>query len=191
MQTRTYTCNSQTAKFMGPIWGPPGSYRSQMGPILAPGALLSGLLYHGGKWKYKWQTELQSCSTYFMVLLVKICRSYIYIYRYKIFLSDYHIILCAHMVLVYPEQWCARASNISRQKVDFHHIVAAILQHALHFEFHMSPIYYMYIFTWHNKEDNSKISSNASFATTHRPICVYSFFYFKCLCIGIEIVAFD
>ena len=30
---------------MGPIWGPPGSYRPQMGPMLAPGSLLSGLCY--------------------------------------------------------------------------------------------------------------------------------------------------
>ena len=27
---------SQIAKFMGPIRGPPGSYRPQMGPMLAP-----------------------------------------------------------------------------------------------------------------------------------------------------------
>ena len=31
---------------MGPTWGPPGSYRSQMGPVLAPWTLLSGLLTH-------------------------------------------------------------------------------------------------------------------------------------------------
>ena len=30
------------AKFMGPIWGPPGSYRPQMGPTLTPWTLLSG-----------------------------------------------------------------------------------------------------------------------------------------------------
>ena len=28
---------------MGPTWGPPGSYRPQMGPMLAPWALLSGM----------------------------------------------------------------------------------------------------------------------------------------------------
>ena len=32
----------QIAKFMGPTWGPPGSFRSQMGPMLAPRTLLSG-----------------------------------------------------------------------------------------------------------------------------------------------------
>ena len=35
---------SQVAKFMGPIWGPPGSSRPQMGPMLAPWTLLSGVL---------------------------------------------------------------------------------------------------------------------------------------------------
>ena len=33
----------QIAKFMGPTWGPPGSYRPQMGPMLAPWTLLSGI----------------------------------------------------------------------------------------------------------------------------------------------------
>ena len=36
---------SQIAKFMGPIWGPPGPCRPQMGPLLAPWALLSGILW--------------------------------------------------------------------------------------------------------------------------------------------------
>ena len=34
---------SQRAKFMGPTWGPPGSCRPQMGPMLAPWTLLSGV----------------------------------------------------------------------------------------------------------------------------------------------------
>ena len=35
---------SQIAKFMGPTCGPPGSCRPQMGPMLSPWALLSGIL---------------------------------------------------------------------------------------------------------------------------------------------------
>ena len=35
---------SQIAKFMGPTWGPPGSWRPQMGPMLAPWTLLSMLV---------------------------------------------------------------------------------------------------------------------------------------------------
>ena len=34
---------SQIAKFMGPTWGPPGSCRPQIGPMLAPWTLLSGM----------------------------------------------------------------------------------------------------------------------------------------------------
>ena len=34
--------HAQIAKFMGPTWGPPGSWRPQMGPMLAPWILLSG-----------------------------------------------------------------------------------------------------------------------------------------------------
>ena len=35
---------SQIAKFTGPTWGPPGSCRPQMGPMLAPLTLLSGII---------------------------------------------------------------------------------------------------------------------------------------------------
>ena len=35
---------TQIASFMGPTWGPSGSYRSQIGPMLAPWTLLSGKL---------------------------------------------------------------------------------------------------------------------------------------------------
>ena len=35
----------QISKFMGPTWGPPGSCRPQMGPMLAPWSLLSGAIY--------------------------------------------------------------------------------------------------------------------------------------------------
>ena len=34
----------QTAKFMGPTWGPPGSCRPQVGPVLVPWTLLSGIV---------------------------------------------------------------------------------------------------------------------------------------------------
>ena len=34
---------AQIAKFMGPTWGPPGSRRPQMCPMLAPWTLLSGI----------------------------------------------------------------------------------------------------------------------------------------------------
>ena len=47
---------SQIAKFMGPTWGLPGSCRPQMGPMLVPWTLLSGMfsLSHDDviKWKH-------------------------------------------------------------------------------------------------------------------------------------------
>ena len=36
------TLTAQIAKFMGQTWGPPGSCRPQMGPMLAPWTLISG-----------------------------------------------------------------------------------------------------------------------------------------------------
>ena len=37
---------AQIAKFMGPTWGPPGSCRPQIGPMLAPWTLLSAWWRH-------------------------------------------------------------------------------------------------------------------------------------------------
>ena len=56
---------TQIAKFIGPTWGPPGSCRPQMGPMLASWTLLSGNQRHpygvyGGNWRAAdlpiWQT---------------------------------------------------------------------------------------------------------------------------------------
>ena len=43
MSIEMLTAMSQIAKFMGPAWGPLGSYRPQMGPMLAPWTWLSGV----------------------------------------------------------------------------------------------------------------------------------------------------
>ena len=42
----------QIARFIGPTWGPPGSCRPQMGPMLAPWTLLSGPAYTDGPRRY-------------------------------------------------------------------------------------------------------------------------------------------
>ena len=47
MPATTIDHPSQITKCMRPTWGPPGSCRPQMGPMLAPWTLLSGLLYKG------------------------------------------------------------------------------------------------------------------------------------------------
>ena len=46
-----FAAYTQIAKAMRPTWGPPGSCRPQMGPILAPWTLLSGIsIWNGGTW---------------------------------------------------------------------------------------------------------------------------------------------
>ena len=45
-----YRMTPQIAKLMGPTWGPPGSCRPQMDPMLAPWTLLSGML--SSMWKH-------------------------------------------------------------------------------------------------------------------------------------------
>ena len=58
---------SQIAKFMGPTWGPNGACRPQMGPMLVPWILPSGLTYfciqhvsaHDGVWSKGFWTSAQ------------------------------------------------------------------------------------------------------------------------------------
>ena len=72
----------QITKFMGPTWGPPGSCRPQMGPMLALWALLSGLSSIGPK-------KHVPCSLVVLLLLsiitdlLRLCFiiSYIYVER--------------------------------------------------------------------------------------------------------------
>ena len=52
----------QITKFMGPTWGPPGSCRPQMGPMLAPWTLLSGTLHHQECWLTSISQGLYSLS---------------------------------------------------------------------------------------------------------------------------------
>ena len=74
----------QITKFMGPTWGPPGSCRPQMGPMLALWTLLSGLSSIGPK-------KHVPCSLVVLLLLsiitdlLRLCFiiSYIYIYIYR------------------------------------------------------------------------------------------------------------
>ena len=40
----------QIARFIGPTWDPPGACRTQLGPMLAPWTLLSGLIWKGAVW---------------------------------------------------------------------------------------------------------------------------------------------
>ena len=45
--SRPFCCKKESliARFTGPIWGPPGTDRTQVGPMLAPWSLLSGMLW--------------------------------------------------------------------------------------------------------------------------------------------------
>ena len=52
---------SLIAMFMGPSWGPSGADRTQVGPMLAPWTLLSGVIYSSMDsiiWKLSWHTLL-------------------------------------------------------------------------------------------------------------------------------------
>ena len=51
---------SLTARSMGPTWGPPGADRAQVGPMLAPWTLLSGLLLESGGSVFKLHSSKQS-----------------------------------------------------------------------------------------------------------------------------------
>ena len=49
-------------RFMGPMWGPSGASRTQVGPTLAPWTLLSGSVYPALKWKCLVHEKFSSLS---------------------------------------------------------------------------------------------------------------------------------
>ena len=65
---------TQIARFMGPTWGPPGSCRPQMGPMLAPWTLLSGELT---LWASAFPVTKDAVGTFQLrAWIVTICRAY-------------------------------------------------------------------------------------------------------------------
>ena len=76
---RTGTRITQIAKFMGPTWGPPGSCRPQMGPIMASWTLLSGKPQ--GPDQTVWP-HLSSCSELKRYLGIAEC---IFVFKYNHF----------------------------------------------------------------------------------------------------------
>ena len=56
---------SQIARFMEPTWGPSGSCRPQMGPILAPWILLSGMVINpsGDETRIFWKNKVNIIAT--------------------------------------------------------------------------------------------------------------------------------
>ena len=111
-----FTFSAETsliARFMGPTWGPPGVDRTQVGPVLAPWTLLSGIHYvvihwnlcfcigrgkqsslHGYPWAPrdpKLFTEQESCIwfIYFLWLYVLILNHYLQLFNdFKLFFTS-------------------------------------------------------------------------------------------------------
>ena len=70
---------SQIARFIGPTWGPPGSCRSQMGPMLATWTLLSGSILSVKKnSQFGWNKRTYNTLIY-KSMLWKTDRDYIFI----------------------------------------------------------------------------------------------------------------
>ena len=75
----------QVTRFMGPTWGPPGSCRPQMGPVLSPWTLLSGpirwtrmyarLIYRG----YTTVNRLRETHICFYFVVMHLCELSCYV----------------------------------------------------------------------------------------------------------------
>ena len=98
----TYSNITQRARFMGPTWGPPGSWRPQMGPMLAPlicylGASIRSNYCSVAHWTPAssnglWYLVMQNCDLikslnklhallmYVVLFLITIWTKYVYIH---------------------------------------------------------------------------------------------------------------
>ena len=71
----------QIAKFMGPTWGPTGSCRPQMGPMLVPWTLLSGYRCPPGRYFLFWFWAFEVSAVLIRIILLSpfYCFSVIYL----------------------------------------------------------------------------------------------------------------
>ena len=80
---QTHRCDTvPDSKFHGPTWGPPGSCRPQMGPMLAPWTLLSGVTWAAVDLRYptpNWCEHIEAgkkcltfCRQYFQMHFVRL-----------------------------------------------------------------------------------------------------------------------
>ena len=107
-----YCFYSLIERFMGPTWGPSGADRTQVGPMLAPWTLLSGLLIHvhlkmdAAWWVIIWHVSLQIRS------LSAICVLFLWFVDDKGFdkemlnadLVSFHMLISLIMIIKY---WCS------------------------------------------------------------------------------------
>ena len=63
---------SQIAKFTGTTWGPPGSCRPQMGPMLATWTLLSGLWFCFSWHEWRYRRDLSDLFKFYFQKLLRL-----------------------------------------------------------------------------------------------------------------------
>ena len=113
---RRYYKYAQIAKFMGPTWGPPGSCRPQMGPILSTWTLLSGCIFigfsHWLKEVRKWALIHPSQATFSS----EVPESRLALSRRRRCVKCQHVITgpCHNEFIICHIAWCFVAHNITR-----------------------------------------------------------------------------
>ena len=113
---------SLISRFMGPTWGPLGADRTQVGPMLAPWSLLSGLLScpFGGEHYLSQATGLDAwasrvkCPARFVSHLHEI---YIYIYIYIWVVYSLCFFCCLFITVTWWYVWCIEWASGNQKEV--------------------------------------------------------------------------
>ena len=107
----------QIARITWPTWGPPGSCRPQVGPMLAPWTLLSGT-YHMLSFCYIWDA---------LNLHLFISQLYTLCNKYETWHFNIYITICTHPQSILIFSFCSTASNklhaLKREKQHFDYFV--------------------------------------------------------------------
>ena len=100
---------SQIAKFMGPAWGPPGSCRPQMCPMLTPWTLLSGIFY--GRYSDVTMGAMASQNTGVSIVYSTVCSDA----DQKIHQSYASMVFGVDSKITseFSAQWASNAENVS------------------------------------------------------------------------------
>ena len=88
---------SLIVRFVGPTWGPSGAHRTQVGPMLVPSTLLSGLTY-----RLAWCVRYSCCVYICMCVIFRLLKLFL-IHKYgKGFPNS------LNWIFFVPEGWCHR-----------------------------------------------------------------------------------
>ena len=113
------------ARFMGPTWGPSGADRTQVGPMLAPWTLLSGILSHTFHCFHCWMFLQKIPNCFFIVSIISQHWDGTYSWNISSYVTKIQLFYTVNTSVV---QWCS--NDTKGQGISSHGIDPVLLEYS-------------------------------------------------------------